>query len=247
MATTEPARSALSPSTAARDSDLEALEQEREFLLRSLADLDAEFEAGDIEEDDYRSLTDDYTARTAAVLKAIQAASGPRTRRAAAPRPGSGSGSGSIPAGRPRSRARPAPAAGSSRVPASSPAASAALRRRRRWRRTLIAGGVVVFGGITAWAVTQSTAKRQAQQTITGNSQIETSTAPSGGVDPRIAEADADINKGDVQDALELYQAILQEDPNQPVALANSGWLEAEAGVAGKQTSLIDDGLARIV
>ncbi|MDQ6616327.1 MAG: hypothetical protein M3083_16690, partial [Actinomycetota bacterium] len=61
MSTTEPAA----------DTDLESLRQEREFLLRSLADLDAEYEAGDIEEKDYRSLTDDYTARAAAVLRAI--------------------------------------------------------------------------------------------------------------------------------------------------------------------------------
>jgi tetratricopeptide (TPR) repeat protein len=42
---------------------------EREFLLRSIRDLDAEYEAGDISEDDYRSLRDEYTARAAAVLR----------------------------------------------------------------------------------------------------------------------------------------------------------------------------------
>src|SRR5580658_2201152 len=80
MATTDPARSASSPSTAAPDADLESLEQEREFLLRSLADLDAELEAGDIDDDDYRSRTDDYTARAAAVLKAIEAVKAPGAR-----------------------------------------------------------------------------------------------------------------------------------------------------------------------
>jgi tetratricopeptide (TPR) repeat protein len=42
---------------------------EREFLLRSIRDLDAEWEAGDIDEADYRSLRDEYTARAAAVLR----------------------------------------------------------------------------------------------------------------------------------------------------------------------------------
>ncbi|HLK43581.1 MAG TPA: hypothetical protein VKV34_09585 [Thermoleophilia bacterium] len=42
---------------------------EREFLLRSIRDLDAEFEAGDIDEADYHSLRDEYTARAAAVLR----------------------------------------------------------------------------------------------------------------------------------------------------------------------------------
>jgi tetratricopeptide (TPR) repeat protein len=42
---------------------------EREFLLRSIRDLDAEFAAGDMDEADYRSLRDEYTARAAAVLR----------------------------------------------------------------------------------------------------------------------------------------------------------------------------------
>ena len=48
------------------------LEDERDFLLRSIEDLDREFEAGDLDEDDYRSLRDDYTARAAAVLHEIE-------------------------------------------------------------------------------------------------------------------------------------------------------------------------------
>jgi tetratricopeptide (TPR) repeat protein len=48
------------------------LEEEREFLLRSLRDLEREREAGDIEDGDYRTLRDDYTARAASVLHAIE-------------------------------------------------------------------------------------------------------------------------------------------------------------------------------
>jgi len=51
-------------------SDDELLE-ERDFLLDSLADLDAELAAGDIDQHDYLSLKDGYTARAAAVLRAI--------------------------------------------------------------------------------------------------------------------------------------------------------------------------------
>jgi tetratricopeptide (TPR) repeat protein len=47
------------------------LEEQRRFLLESLQDLDREHEAGDIDEGDYRTLKDDYTARAAAVLHAI--------------------------------------------------------------------------------------------------------------------------------------------------------------------------------
>ncbi len=50
---------------------LAELEEERRFLLRSIADLDRERAAGDVEPDDYEALRDGYTARAAAVLRAI--------------------------------------------------------------------------------------------------------------------------------------------------------------------------------
>ncbi len=51
---------------------LAALEDERDFLFRSLDDLEREREAGDIDDADYRTLKDDYTARAAEVLHAIE-------------------------------------------------------------------------------------------------------------------------------------------------------------------------------
>ncbi|KAA0232907.1 MAG: hypothetical protein JJLCMIEE_03528 [Acidimicrobiales bacterium] len=50
---------------------LAGLEEERDHLLRSIEDLDAEFAAGDLDEADYRQIRDDYTARAATVLRAI--------------------------------------------------------------------------------------------------------------------------------------------------------------------------------
>jgi hypothetical protein len=47
------------------------LQDERDFLLRSLVDLDAELAAGDIDQLDYLSIKDGYTARTATVLRAL--------------------------------------------------------------------------------------------------------------------------------------------------------------------------------
>ncbi len=49
-----------------------ALEEERDFLLASLDDLERERAAGDVDDHDYRTLKDDYTARAAAVLRAIE-------------------------------------------------------------------------------------------------------------------------------------------------------------------------------
>ena len=51
---------------------LAALEEERRFLLRSLADLERENVAGDVDEVDYRALKDGYTVRAAATLRAIE-------------------------------------------------------------------------------------------------------------------------------------------------------------------------------
>lgn len=50
---------------------LAALEEERRFLLRSLADLEREREAGDVDDVDYLELKDGYTVRAAAVLRSI--------------------------------------------------------------------------------------------------------------------------------------------------------------------------------
>ncbi len=52
---------------------LAILEEERAFLLRSLTDLEREHEAGDVDDQDYAALKDDYTARAAGVLRAIDA------------------------------------------------------------------------------------------------------------------------------------------------------------------------------
>ncbi len=49
----------------------EQLEDERDFLLRSLDDLDRELVAGNIDPDTYRVLHDDYTARASAVIRSL--------------------------------------------------------------------------------------------------------------------------------------------------------------------------------
>jgi tetratricopeptide (TPR) repeat protein len=61
------------------------LEEQREFLLRSLEDLEQERAAGDVDEADYLALKDDYTARAAAILRAIDVAHAPAS--AGTPRP----------------------------------------------------------------------------------------------------------------------------------------------------------------
>ena len=51
---------------------LVALEEERDFLLRSLQDLEREHAAGDVDDADFEELKDDYTARAAAAIRAVE-------------------------------------------------------------------------------------------------------------------------------------------------------------------------------
>ncbi len=50
------------------------LEEERDFLLSSLRDLESERDAGELSDRDFQALHDDYTARAAAVLRALERA-----------------------------------------------------------------------------------------------------------------------------------------------------------------------------
>ncbi|MDQ1365580.1 MAG: hypothetical protein QOE57_1622 [Acidimicrobiaceae bacterium] len=280
MSTTEPG---TTPGTEPdSDADLETLEQEREFLLRSLADLDAEYEAGDIDDDDYRTLTDDYTVRAATVLRAIEATnatrstkkrgpssgparparSRPRTTAPATAATGPATTAPAKPARGPVTAAKgPATAATGPATAAKTPATSgktqrseaaaesallsAALQSRRRWRTTAVIIVVLGFGVLAAWVVAQSSGSRQPGQTASGNAQI-TGTTVSGGVDQRLVTAADLVNQGKVADALKLYDQVLADDPNQPVALADGGWLQAQAGLAGNRSDLVDSGLVRI-
>ncbi|MGQ0825320.1 MAG: tetratricopeptide repeat protein [Actinomycetota bacterium] len=51
---------------------MSTLDAEREFLLRSLDDLEAEYAAGNVDDATYESLHDDYTARAASVIRSLR-------------------------------------------------------------------------------------------------------------------------------------------------------------------------------
>jgi tetratricopeptide (TPR) repeat protein len=61
--------------------DREELEEERDFLLESLQDLERERAAGELAERDYQALHADYTARAAVVLRALERGSRARPAR----------------------------------------------------------------------------------------------------------------------------------------------------------------------
>ena len=83
MTTTAPNRSSLSSTI--DDSERERMQVERDHLLASLDDLDSELAAGDIDELDYQTLKNDYTARAAKLTRVLDGAPVKRTKRAAPP------------------------------------------------------------------------------------------------------------------------------------------------------------------
>lgn len=167
--------------------DPATLADQRDFLLRSIEDLEAEWAAGDIDEADYRSLKDHYTARTAAVLRAMEGAP-----------------------------LRPAVRGSSS-------------RRRLAW-----VASVLVFAGLAAVLVAQSSGRRDAGEFITGDIRRT--------VTEKLNQAGQRFGDGDADGAIALYDEVLADQPTNAEALTYKGWAqfilqgEAEAGL----TTLLD-------
>jgi tetratricopeptide (TPR) repeat protein len=188
------------------------LEDERSFLLRSLEDLDREHDAGDLSDEDHEALRDEYVARAAAVLRSTKSES------AAAAEP-------VVPAastGRPRRAARPTRRHGA-RAPAT------------RWRRVLVAAGVIVVIGGAVWALAAQLSGRLPGETVTGSVTVSGSEQTA----RTLAQAQILEGRGDAAGALKLYGSVLRQQPNQEEALAESGWLEFEAGAEARQATLL--------
>ena len=117
------------------------LEEERDFLLRSLDDLEAEHAAGDLEDDDYRALEEDYTARAAAVLRRLQHLDDP-DRASTAPQEGVAT------------RTSPPPSTTS---------------RRPRWPLLLGVLVTVALAAGSGYLVTQSSGERRPDQQVSGS------------------------------------------------------------------------------
>lgn len=203
--------------------DRESIEEERDFCLRSLKDLDAELAAGDIDEDDYRTLRDSYTVRAANALKAL------------APAPINGNGTTGTGAAANGSRAPDAVFVnGSGHHNGSVDASARTGVVGRDWRRRAgVAIGVVVIAAGACWMVVESSATRLPGEEITGK------TLGSEQVASQLLAAQNAITKGDDVSALKDYQEILSAQPEQPEALTGEGWLLAQTG----QPSLLKQGL----
>jgi hypothetical protein len=203
----------------------EALQEERDFCLRSLRDLEAERDAGDLDEADYEALRDSYVARAAAALRELGGGTDESQRRGteeAGAEEQSPQASAADPVGRGAEPQADAPASTDS---------------RRRWRTRLLAGfGVLVVASLAAWAVVRTSATRLPGQEITGQA------VGSAAVVQSLQQAQQAISKGDDVTALKDYQKILNDDPNQPEALTGEGWLLVQT----QQPALLQQGLTML-
>jgi hypothetical protein len=179
------------------------LEDEREFLLRSIDDAAREHDAGDLSDADYDVLAARDRSRLADV-EAELAALGPEV---------------AVDAG--------------AAVPEATP-----RRRYGTWRRV----GIVVFClFILAGAVIlvdHAVSPAAPGQAPTGT--VTLSKAQK--IEDQLAAAAVLANNGEDEQALQVYNQVLTEDPEDPYALAAGGWLEWNAGVTGKSATLVRAG-----
>ncbi len=183
------------------------LELERDFLLKSLQDLEAEHAAGDVSDDDYTRLYDRYTARAAEVLRAI----------------GTGYDDSEE---------------GSGDVVAKSLEPS---RRRGGSKSPLLVGGIIcLLAGVAVALVVSDTSRRLPGNTASGG----VSLSPGQQEQRELAQAATLEQRGQYPEALQLYQQVLSQDPGNPGALSEGGWLEFEAGVLGPNQKSIEQGQA---
>jgi len=209
---------------------LDELRAERDRLLRQLRELEHERDSGDLPEVDFVALRDDYTARAAAVLDRLE-----EIERGGEPAQVAGD-AGRAPGGEPNALVG---GTGAERGESAAPAAGMQLPRsprRHRLRVGLVVAGLVLVGVGAGLLVSGTAGSRQAGQTITG------SFPPSPAQD--LVAARQAMATGDGTMALKLYRAVLQAEPNQPEALAYSGWLLRLAGDADNQPDLISQAVA---
>lgn len=156
---------------------LAALEEERDFLLRSLRDLEDERDAGDIDEADYAQLKDDYTRRAAAAIRSID-----HQQAELRSRPG------------------------------------------MRWRQALVwLVGLALLGGVAGLLIARSAGTRSEGETITGGTRTSVVT--------RLNQARALLGEQDRwDDAIDLYDSVIEEQPSNTEALTYLGWLQYRRG-----------------
>jgi tetratricopeptide (TPR) repeat protein len=185
------------------------LNDEHEFLRRSLADAETEHDAGDLSDADYGVLVGRDARRLAEVEQEL----------------------GALPA---------APSVSERSGPSDSPPGSEPPERVRpsEWRRIgIIACCFLIIAGVVILVV-HAVTPRQPGQASSGSISLTKAQL----IEQQLAQAKTANNASQTQNAFTLYQKVLSEDPNNPVALAGSGWIEWNLGTNAVSPTLTSAG-----
>jgi tetratricopeptide (TPR) repeat protein len=178
------------------------LEYERDFLLRSLEDLEEEREAGDVSLEDYDRLRDSYTTRAAKVLRALEIGDLVDDGVAVGPAPPSEE----------KKRSSDAPAG--------------AVKTRHRKRGLLIGGIVLLVIAVVIAIVLKNTSDQLPDNPITGSGPTLGTQQQ---IQREISQAEILESDGEYSQALPVYQKVISQDPENSTAYAEAGWIAFEA------------------
>lgn len=112
------------------------------------------------------------------------------------------------------------------------------VRKRPRAKTLLIATAVIFLVAAAIVFVARVTKPRLPGQDSSGS--ITLSGAQR--IQSELGQADALVTKGNVKPALEIYHKVLLQDPNEPEALAETGWIEWESGHVIGDSKLVNEG-----
>ena len=203
------------------DLDRDALETERDFLLRSLDDLERERSEGNVDEGTYRELHDDYTARAAAVIRSLDAGA-------------------DLTAPQPRSASTLARALTVGGIIVFALVAAVLLSRAVGQRRP----GQTITGNSQVPAGSTTTGTDPGRQLAAAADEQPKSYAA------RIAYARYLYRNNDFADAVREFGAAARLDPSQPEPPTYAGWAGAlvsqQVGDAETRQSLLSASLERI-
>jgi hypothetical protein len=113
---------------------------------------------------------------------------------------------------------------------------------RRQVRRVLVAGVVVCFAGLAAILVARVAGVRLPGETASGSVVLSSAQR----VRQELLQAAVLADEGELARAVALYDEILVQVPDQPVALAYRGWFERLAGIEAHDPEVVAAGDASI-
>lgn len=161
------------------------MDDEREFWLESLDDLDEELAAGDLEQEDHRVLSRSYTRQAAQTLR------GDREQ----PQKSDGKGRGKLIA---------------------------------------VAAGLVMVGVLAGVFLARAVGSRHSGDTITGNDAVTS-------VPGLLRNAEESAAAGDLDEAIAIYDRVLERSPSNPTALAYKGWFLTLEGQEAEAADVLAD------